>query len=221
LKAAGAALEKTKSQAPASAGAPKATDAGSGDEEQAKIKALEAKLAEYSIIEDDLVNLKRLQQENTELKAKLAEYGMITDELADAESLLEENERLKAQLAGKGITPAAAPPKAKAAPSAPAPTPPPAAVVPPPEEVAAAPEPEAAVETAAVPQAPSSKAGEALETDFEGLVDKVEESLMESPQPGSGAEEEPAAAEPSAPTPPPASDGADLIGEFEKLLNSS
>ena len=36
-----------------------------------KLKALEAKLAEYSVIEDDFANLKRLQQENAQLKAQL------------------------------------------------------------------------------------------------------------------------------------------------------
>ncbi len=51
-------------------------DGGGGDgagnaDLQAKIDALEARLAEYSIIEDDLANLKRLQQENAKLKAQL------------------------------------------------------------------------------------------------------------------------------------------------------
>jgi hypothetical protein len=38
-----------------------------------RIKELEDRLAEYSVIEDDLANLKRLQQENARLKAALAE----------------------------------------------------------------------------------------------------------------------------------------------------
>jgi hypothetical protein len=38
---------------------------------QEKIGLLEGKLAEYSVIEDDLANLKRLQQENTQLKTQL------------------------------------------------------------------------------------------------------------------------------------------------------
>jgi hypothetical protein len=37
-----------------------------------KVASLEARLAEYSVIEDDLANLKRLQQENTQLKTALA-----------------------------------------------------------------------------------------------------------------------------------------------------
>jgi TolA-binding protein len=40
-----------------------------------KIKDLEDRLAEYSVIEDDLANLKRLQQENAQLKASLAGGG--------------------------------------------------------------------------------------------------------------------------------------------------
>ena len=36
-----------------------------------KVQTLEAKLAEYSVIEDDLANLKRLDQENKQLKAAL------------------------------------------------------------------------------------------------------------------------------------------------------
>jgi len=38
-----------------------------------RIKELEDRLAEYSVIEDDLANLKRLQQENARLKAALGE----------------------------------------------------------------------------------------------------------------------------------------------------
>ena len=42
---------------------------------QKKIKDLEERLAEYAVIEDDLANLKRLQQENAQLKAALAAGG--------------------------------------------------------------------------------------------------------------------------------------------------
>jgi hypothetical protein len=40
-----------------------------------KVNHLETRLAEYSIIEDDLANLKRIQQENAELRATLARNG--------------------------------------------------------------------------------------------------------------------------------------------------
>jgi uncharacterized coiled-coil protein SlyX len=49
---------------------------GGGDSElKARLQELEARLAEYSVIEDDLANLKRLQQENAQLKAMLAGAG--------------------------------------------------------------------------------------------------------------------------------------------------
>lgn len=49
-------------------------DAGAGVDVsglKSQIKSLEERLAEYSVIEDDLANLKRLQQENAQLKAAL------------------------------------------------------------------------------------------------------------------------------------------------------
>lgn len=49
---------------------------------QGKIEALEGRLAEYSIIEDDLANLKRLQQENAQLRAALQRAGIPIPELA-------------------------------------------------------------------------------------------------------------------------------------------
>lgn len=49
-----------------------------------KVKELEGKLAEYNVIEDDLANLKRLQQENTQLKKLLAEKGGSIEQLAAA-----------------------------------------------------------------------------------------------------------------------------------------
>jgi hypothetical protein len=45
------------------------------DELLKKIKNLEERLEEYSLFEDDLANLKRLQQENTALKKRLEETG--------------------------------------------------------------------------------------------------------------------------------------------------
>jgi hypothetical protein len=54
-----------------SGGAPLTGDAGL----QKRVQELEGRLAEYSVIEDDLANLKRLQQENAQLKAQLAGKG--------------------------------------------------------------------------------------------------------------------------------------------------
>jgi hypothetical protein len=43
---------------------------------QERVKQLEAQLAEYAIIEDDLANLKRLQKENKTLKQQVAGAGL-------------------------------------------------------------------------------------------------------------------------------------------------
>ena len=50
------------------------TGAGS-DELARRVKELEARLEEYSLFEDDLANLKRLQQENLQLRKKLESMG--------------------------------------------------------------------------------------------------------------------------------------------------
>lgn len=67
-------------QAAKSAPAPEAKaaapeDAGQIVKLQKHVDELEGKLAEYSVIEDDLANLKRLQQENAALKAQLEGGG--------------------------------------------------------------------------------------------------------------------------------------------------
>lgn len=49
-----------------------------------KIALLEGRLAEYSVIEDDLANLKRLQQENAQLKAALGQGGASAGTIAAA-----------------------------------------------------------------------------------------------------------------------------------------
>lgn len=71
-------LEKLKSAAPA---------AGGGDDGLAeKIKDLEAKLAEYQILEDDIADLTRYKKENEELKAQLAGGGAAAAAAAPTES---------------------------------------------------------------------------------------------------------------------------------------
>ncbi|MCC7441724.1 MAG: hypothetical protein IT285_08825 [Bdellovibrionales bacterium] len=64
------AAAKTKQAAAGPAAA--ATDNGENDKLKKKIQELEERLAEYSVIEDDLANLKRMQQENSQLKAQLS-----------------------------------------------------------------------------------------------------------------------------------------------------
>jgi len=68
-------LEKDLASAKSAASAGGAAPAEDVSKLQAKITELEGKLAEYNVIEDDLANLKRLQQENTQLKATLANAG--------------------------------------------------------------------------------------------------------------------------------------------------
>ena len=161
-------------------------------EMQAKIQLLEGKLSEYSVIEDDLANLKRLQQENIQLKGALG---------------------------GKA-------PSASAAAEAPATT------------------EASAVETSAATEAPATAPAAAApapaaEPSFEGLVSAVEETIQqptaEAPAAAAPAAEAPtaapaaaapaaeASAAPAAAAPAPAAPAgneADLVAEFEKMLNA-
>jgi len=196
-------IEKELSAARAS-GATTGAPAADGSEDVAKLQekcqSLEARLAEYSVIEDDLANLKRLQQENASLKSQLANNG-------------------------SGTTASAPPPT-----STPTPAPTPTAVAPTPEPVPAAAASEApALEAAPVPTpeplpqaaAPAEAQAEvpaaaAPAATFEGLVDEVEKSLQSST---------PAATAAETPTPQTGAKGPektdeDLIAEFEKMLNS-
>jgi hypothetical protein len=69
-------VAEIKAAASAADGQAKITQNDEAIKMEQKIQALEDKLAEYSIIEDDLANLKRFQQENTKLKAFLTEKGI-------------------------------------------------------------------------------------------------------------------------------------------------
>lgn len=64
-------LEKRLAEGVGAAGGGGAVDTAELDAIRAKLKSAEDRLAEYSVIEDDLANLKRLQQENAKLKAQL------------------------------------------------------------------------------------------------------------------------------------------------------
>lgn len=200
-----------------------AAPSGDNTELLEKIKALEARLAEYSVIEDDLANLKRLQQENVQLK------GM---------------------LEGKGGDPAA-PPTAAAPASTEAPTPPAAAAAeeapitaaaaaveaaiatPPTEEThstesaAVIAEATLAVETPAAavePPAPepAASAETPVTTPPPTAIAAAEAPPTPSPTATSAAVEAPApAAAAPAPAKPTSGGGDDdLIAEFEKMLNS-
>lgn len=177
-----------------------------------KLKSLEAKLAEYSVIEDDLANLKRLQQENAALRAQLG--GKAPTATAPAAAAAPAVAELAA------IAPAATPADTEAAAAA---------------EAAAATDASLA-EAAAAPAAAEEVPAELVSAPtadpaFEGLVDQVEKSLAE---PATGATsvdptaEAPAApiaevaqvAAPAASHSPAEKSDADLVAEFEKMLNS-
>ncbi len=198
---------------------------GNSDELLRKIKELEARLEEYSLFEDDLANLKRLQQENLQLKKKLEDLGT-------------------------GLPPQASSPAPAAAPSLSA-APEPEAVTPPPSESvneaapptisakpaakgldqiaidallegkpATPPEPTAAPAVAPAPV--DESAANAPKDDFEKLVSSVETSLDSkpvepAPVPGPAA----ASGQPAAPAEiQVAKSDEDLLKEFENLLNS-
>lgn len=69
-------MEETTAKQKNEAQAPTAAGSAASDELHKKIKNLEDRLAEYSVIEDDLANLKRLQQENQKLKTSLTQAGL-------------------------------------------------------------------------------------------------------------------------------------------------
>ncbi len=175
-----------------------------------KVESLEARLAEYSVIEDDLANLKRLQQENAALKAALAQGGGVP----------------------VGVPVGTLKPAAVAAAPAPEPIAEPAPV----EDTMAALEAATATspESTMEPDAPASAPLDAPDASFESLVDDVEKSLdtaksdellnpTASAPTGASAVDTKAAAAPAAPSvtaaPPAPAGEADLVAEFEKMLN--
>ena len=105
-----AALEKTLADMAATqSGLEGAGTAGLQD----TIQELQSRLQEYSVIEDDLANLKRLQRENALLKQSLAQNGIPTpnaDLLADGANLTPPVQDKAPEAAA--IAPAAAPPPA-------------------------------------------------------------------------------------------------------------
>ena len=185
------------------------SSAGGNEELLKKLKNLEERLEEYSLFEDDLANLKRLQQENTQLKKRVAEMGggagiqggvttsvqtpavSASPEAAAEPSVGLDQNAIDKLMNGVPATPHTPTPSAPAEPI-----------------VAAAPEPVASI-------APAAKADE-----FEKLVDSVETSLE---QPAASAAPVEAAAAPAADQPSdPAASKTDeeLLKEFENLLNS-
>ncbi len=188
-----------------------------------RLKQLEAQLAEYAIIEDDLANLKRLQKENKSLKEQLASGAP----------------------APVAPAPAAAAPAAAVAAPAPAPAVPeiPTLETPPAEAKSdSAPEKKAAPAPAPVMPDPTGPAGMDIATevvadkpnddenhpaDFESLVDSVEKNLAEAaksdtvdPNTGAAPAEFNLDGAPGAEPNQNEKSEEQLQADFEKMLNS-
>jgi hypothetical protein len=180
-------------------GATAPTGDGQGEKKlQEKIGLLEGKLAEYSVIEDDLANLKRLQQENAQLKAALGNKAPAPNVVAAPPVAAAPEPTVSGNIGGSP------PPDTIIDPGQPAP-----AVA---GEVKV---PEAKSSDAGLDQALASMTESGKPADFEGLVDQVEKSLTTAEEPAvptlSTTEAAGATIEKS---------DADLVAEFEKMLNS-
>jgi|GEM_PF-736565 len=189
-----------------------------------KIKSLEERLEEYSLFEDDLANLKRLQQENTQLKKRLEESGVAaTSVVADEEPVVEPGVHApeSSEPSEPSIQAQSDEPILKE--SGPfaldqnaidslldgvTPTSPEKQEAKP-EAQAEEPQPEAPAETQAA--APATEP-EAPSDEFEKLVDSVENSLE-------SVVAAPATENPTAESPAQKTD-EELLKEFENLLNS-
>jgi hypothetical protein len=201
-----------------------ASATASGEDLSKKIKSLEERLEEYSLFEDDLANLKRLQQENFQLKKRLEEAGPIAGAASEpAKEVTEPAIEATADHSSSvpkdpspfsldqhaidslldGVTPLAPDSFSTEEPTV-EPTAEPAV-----EPVVAA----APLKLAVAPSAAEAPAGD----DFEKLVDSVENSLETTTM----------SAAPEAEKPAPKTDenlanktDEELLKEFENLLNS-
>lgn len=178
-------------------------------------------------------NSKELEVKVKDLEARLAEYEIISEDIADLSFYKEENSRLQKELTsakGGGAAPASTPPSASAPPQSapPAPAAAPAAAAPEPEPTPqpeappAAPPPaavaaevsQAEAEALAASVAPAANTGEPSPVDDDLMREfamAVEEQKAAVKKPA----EKPAAAAP-APGDKPTSDN--LIGEFENFV---
>ncbi len=214
-------LEKQLAEAKSAGAAAKGAPAAGGNSDLSKrLKELEDRLAEYAVIEDDLANLKRLQQENAQLKAALAGQGGAPVATAAAAAPAAEPAPVAAAEPAPAAEPAAAPEALDAmiAQAIAEPTPPaadPQAVVDalmanpdaPAAEPAPAPAPEPAAPAPAPAAAPAAEGGNS----FEALVDQVESSIAKPAEAASTTPDDAAKLDKS---------DADLVAEFEKMLSS-
>lgn len=176
-----------------------------------KIGQLEAKLAEYSVIEDDLANLKRLQQENNSLKSQLAKGGS-NEKIAAAPAAVQET--LSGSTPVNNTMKSATPASEKTEPAADA------GVT---AALSSGTEAGAASEPVSLGAPTASSTTESMAANFEGLVDQVEQSLQKSdvkaaPADATAASKKVSSTDAPAPATIEKSD-ADLVAEFEKMLN--
>ncbi len=169
-----------------------------------KMKTLEERLEEYALFEDDLANLKRLQQENAQLKKRIDERGGSAGPQVDATPTIAAAPPIREEPKIEPVVAAAEPAGMSLDQNAidalldGTPATPPTPTTPTAEPV-----------IAAAPSAPTKT------DDFENLVDKVEDSLVK-PEAVQAA---------AAPSPAPANAAGEktdeeLLKEFENLLNS-
>ncbi len=194
--------------------------AGPSDELVKKIKGLEERLEEYSLFEDDLANLKRLQQENSNLKKRIEEMASSAVTAPTPTASVAPTPKLAAVPTPDAIEP----PAMEITPSREASSMSQDAIdallegIPAVPPVNAAPVETMAPETAA--PTPSMEAAAPAGDEFEKLIDSVESSLTKG-EPATPAEEtiSAAAVSPATETLATKSD-EELLKEFENLLNS-
>lgn len=213
-----------------SAAAAGAADSKALNDLKDKLTKLESRLAEYEIIEDDLANLKKYQQENKQLRAKLQAMGANLADIQPVSAPSAPKDAPKAEAAPQPLTPPPAtkvdaepatnPKKEEPKTATPTPEPDHAAT-----RGSAAGSPEPSPLSTAEETVTAEKAAES----FDDLMGQVGQSLS-GPAGASAAEPAPATTPPAAPAAPAAAapapaparekSDADLLSEFERMLNS-
>ena len=165
----------------AQAEAQKGGAGGSSSGLEARIKELEARLAEYDIISEDIADLSRFKEENEKLKKQIAQMGTQAAAAPVAVAVAPEPAPAPVVMAAPGVAPPA-PPAAELTP-----VPPVAAAEPTPEasaiidddlmkEFAAAVENQKTTTAATAPPPPPTAENEDLMGQFENFVQKKEGS---------------------------------------------
>ncbi|MEN9723187.1 MAG: hypothetical protein RJB38_1173 [Pseudomonadota bacterium] len=200
------------------AGASASGEAGNNEELHRRIAQLEAKLSEYAIIEDDLANLKRLQQENAQLKFQLEQARESPGAAAPAAAKPENPEKLLGSspemLEAEAALSPALPPAQESAPPSDSDAELEAAFNQLANQVdASLTEPESVTATP-----PPSEAGAVAAPSTDPVASMASSESAEPPVSAAPTTEAPAAAPAKADDNKQKSE-ADLLAEFEKMLN--